>query len=212
MEAIAGISQRILQIQSTIASLAPQPAVVAPVSALAASTSSTFGAALTDAIAAQGSIGGMSTATLTAPSAPGSGAGQVNAKGVPLELVQYGNGTVPGHALSPIDGVSGHSLWAPAARSFEAMRAAAARDGVSIGVTDSYRPFDVQVDLVKRKGLYSQGGLAAAPGTSNHGWGIALDLKLDSTAQAWMRSNAKDYGFVEDVPREPWHWTYRPTS
>lgn len=68
------------------------------------------------------------------------------------------------------------------------------------------------MDLVRRKGLYSQGGLAASPGTSNHGWGLALDLRLDAKAQAWMRSNAKDFGFVEDVPREPWHWTFRPNG
>jgi hypothetical protein len=42
--------------------------------------------------------------------------------------------------------------------------------GVDIGVTDSYRSYDAQVDVARRKGLYSQGGLAATPGTSDHGW------------------------------------------
>jgi LAS superfamily LD-carboxypeptidase LdcB len=51
--------------------------------------------------------------------------------------------------------------------------------------------------------------LAATPGTSNHGWGLSVDLDLDATAQAWMRQNGARYGFVEDVPREPWHWTFR---
>jgi LAS superfamily LD-carboxypeptidase LdcB len=92
------------------------------------------------------------------------------------------------------------------------MQAAAAAEGVTIGVTDSYRTYESQVDLVARKGLYSQGGLAAAPGTSMHGWGVATDLRLDSSAQAWMRSNAGRYGFVENVAREPWHWQYKPTS
>jgi D-alanyl-D-alanine carboxypeptidase len=36
-----------------------------------------------------------------------------------------------------------------------------------------------------------------------------MDLDLDSKALAWMREHGKEYGFVEDVPREPWHWTYR---
>ena len=53
--------------------------------------------------------------------------------------------------------------------------------------------------------------LAAAPGTSKHGWGMATDLNLNSEAQAWMRSNAGAFGFVEDTPREPWHWGYHPT-
>ncbi len=155
--------------------------------------------------------GALAPAGLGGTAAVGSGKAQVNAKGVPVELLTYGNGKVPKEALSAIDGGNGHRLWAPAARSFEALRSAAARDGVTIGITDSYRPFEVQVDLVKRKGLYSQGGLAATPGTSNHGWGLALDLRLDSKAQAWMRENGGRYGYVEDVPREPWHWTYRPT-
>jgi zinc D-Ala-D-Ala carboxypeptidase len=145
---------------------------------------------------------------------PGVGTGRdlVNAKGIPLELLAYGNGRIPADALSPIGGGNGHRLWTPAARSFEALRAAAAQDGVTVGITDSYRSFEAQVDVARRKGLYSQGGLAAVPGTSNHGWGLSLDLRLDAPAQGWMRQNAGRYGFVEDVPREPWHWTYRPTS
>ena len=59
------------------------------------------------------------------------------------------------------------------------MTEAARRDGVSIGVTDSYRSYGEQVDLARRKGLYSQGGLAAKPGTSDHGWGLSLDLDLE---------------------------------
>jgi LAS superfamily LD-carboxypeptidase LdcB len=86
----------------------------------------------------------------------------------------------------------------------------AKRAGVNIGITDSYRSYTEQVDLAKRKGLYSQGGLAAKPGTSDHGWGLATDLDLDSKAQTWMRANAGKYGFVEDTPREPWHWAYKP--
>jgi LAS superfamily LD-carboxypeptidase LdcB len=86
---------------------------------------------------------------------------------------------------------------------------AAARDGVKIGITDSYRSYDAQVDVAERKGLYSRGGLAAEPGTSPHGWGIAVDLDLNTQAQSWMRAHAGQFGFVEDTPREPWHWVYR---
>lgn len=126
----------------------------------------------------------------------------------PPELRAYGNGKIPPGALSEI-GVGSHRMWAPAAQSFQRMMADARAAGVDIGVTDSYRSYEQQVDLAERKGLYSQGGLAATPGTSNHGWGLSLDLDLDPEAQAWMRRNGERYGFVEDVPREPWHWTYR---
>jgi LAS superfamily LD-carboxypeptidase LdcB len=91
------------------------------------------------------------------------------------------------------------------------MRVAASRAGVHLGVTDSYRSYAEQVDVARRKGLHSQGGLAAKPGTSEHGWGKSLDLRLDATAQRWMRPHAGEYGFAENVSREPWHWTYTAT-
>lgn len=129
----------------------------------------------------------------------------------PPELQAYGNGKIPANALSTI-GDGSHRMWAPAAAAFKQMRADAAAAGVTFGVTDSYRSYDQQVDLARRKGLYSQGGLAATPGTSNHGWGLSLDLDLNPKAQAWMRANGERYGFVEDVPREPWHWTFHGSS
>lgn len=128
--------------------------------------------------------------------------------GVPGELAVYGNGKVPRTALQEV-GTTGHRLWAPAGQALESLMAAAARDGVQIGITDSYRSYEAQVDVAERKGLYTQGGLAAVPGTSAHGWGLAVDLDLDAKAQAWMRTNGERFGFVEDTPREPWHWVYR---
>jgi hypothetical protein len=122
---------------------------------------------------------------------------------------QYGNGRIPESALQQV-GNTGHRLWGPAATSLEALMRAGREQGVNIGITDSYRPYAEQVDLAKRKGLYSQGGLAARPGTSDHGWGLAVDLDLDDRAQAWMRANASRFGFRETTPREPWHWAYRP--
>jgi len=130
------------------------------------------------------------------------------AGGVPVELTKYGNGRIPEQALQRV-GTTGHRLWGPAAASLEAMMRAARQQGVTIGITDSYRPFAEQVDLARRKGLYANGGLAAKPGTSDHGWGLAVDLDLDARAQAWMRQHAGQFGFAETTPREPWHWAYR---
>ncbi|MCV2392757.1 M15 family metallopeptidase [Actinotalea sp. M2MS4P-6] len=205
MDAVTAIQQRIVQIQSRIAELDPSRAGTLTAAASATSTSSPSASAL-----AFGQVlGSVQAADATAD--VGYGAALVNADNVPYELVGYGNGKIPSSALSTISGTS-HELWAPAARSFEAMRDAAARDGVTIGITDSYRSYDAQVDVAARKGLYSQGGLAAVPGTSNHGWGMALDLKLDDSAQAWIREHGGEYGFVEAVPREPWHWEYHPSN
>ena len=129
---------------------------------------------------------------------------------VPPSLAAYGNGNVPATALTPIR-QSGHRLYAPASAAWDGLVSAAAADGVSIRITDSYRSYDQQVDLVNRKGLYSEGGLGARPGTSNHGWGLAVDADVnDARTLDWIRTNGPRFGFVEAVPREPWHWEFRP--
>jgi len=135
----------------------------------------------------------------------------VNSKGIPTDLEAYGNGKIPASALQPV-GATRHKLWAPAAESLTRMMADAERAGVHIGITDSYRPYAEQVDLARRKGLYSQGGLAAKPGTSEHGWGMAADLDLNPSALAWVRANAAQYGFYNTAPRESWHWGFKPES
>ncbi|MGE3589369.1 MAG: D-alanyl-D-alanine carboxypeptidase family protein [Ilumatobacteraceae bacterium] len=177
-----------------------------------------FGAAYQQAV--------QKAATATAPSATtafsayrldgmstGSSLGQIGGYGsmsVPAELAQYGNGRVPAAALEPI-GQGSHRLYAPAAASWRDAVAAARADGIDLRITDSYRSYEQQVDLVARKGLYSEGGLGATPGTSNHGWGLAVDVDVsDSSTLAWMRANGHRFGFVEAVPREPWHWEFRP--
>jgi hypothetical protein len=126
---------------------------------------------------------------------------------VPDLLRSYGNGRIPRDLLTPI-GIGQHRLWGPAAEAFKAMRAAAAADGVSISVTDSYRSYDQQVTLAAEKGLTQNGGWAATPGTSEHGWGLAVDADVDKNGLAWLRANGATYGFVEPTTREPWHWEY----
>lgn len=219
MDAIASISQRIAQIQTRIASVTPAAVRPQVVPQQPAGSAAAFAQALEEAVRAQPATA--STAQSTAhgvltpvgsatglPTAATAGARLID--GVPADLAGYGNGKVPEGALTSLSMAAGHRLWAPAAAAFEQLYAAAARDGVTIGITDSYRSYEAQVALARRKGLYSQGGLAAVPGTSDHGWGRSLDLALDGPALAWMRANAGRFGFVEDVPREPWHWTFTP--
>jgi zinc D-Ala-D-Ala carboxypeptidase len=210
---VAAVQARIAEIQ---ARLGPPP--VAP-----SRTGADFGAVLSAAVvdAAAPASAGLAPATTGAPQVGWSprppavtAADRASSNGKvtpPAELRAYGNGKIPPGALSTI-GDGNHRLWGPAAAAFKQMRADAAAAGVSFGVTDSYRTYDQQVDLAKRKGLYSQGGLAATPGTSNHGWGLSVDLDLNPKAQAWMRENGGRYGFVEDVPREPWHWTFHGSA
>ena len=131
---------------------------------------------------------------------------------IPTELVAYGNGRVPKEALTPI-GQGGHRLYAPAAASWQNVVAAARADGIDLRITDSYRPYEEQVDLANRKGLYKNGGLAAVPGTSTHGWGMAVDADIrDPATMEWLRVNGPRFGWIETTPREPWHWEFRPAQ
>lgn len=208
MDGLTAALARVEQIQARIAALAP---------AAPARSGSSFAQQLTAASSSSPPTGPVSSPT-TPPAESAAwnrslalgGRGRLNGDGVPAELAQYGNGKVPESALTAIGPGSRDRLWAPAADAFSRMAAAAARDGVTIGVTDSYRSYGAQVDVARRKGLYSEGGLAAEPGTSNHGYGRSVDLALDNDAQAWMRANGSTYGFVEDTPREAWHWTFSP--
>lgn len=112
------------------------------------------------------------------------------------------NGRLPDESLMSIGG--GHRLQPVAAQAWLRMVQDAAAQGVHLTLTDSYRDFATQVRLAEEKGLYSQGGLAAEPGTSQHGWGLAVDV---DQGREWLAQNASRYGF-ETIPREPWHWQY----
>ncbi|MEZ5264908.1 MAG: D-alanyl-D-alanine carboxypeptidase family protein [Acidimicrobiales bacterium] len=116
------------------------------------------------------------------------------------------HGNLPDSLLASVGG--GFRLAKPAADAYQRMVNAARRDGVTFGLSDGYRTYADQVDIADRLGLYGQGGVAAVPGQATTD-GVAVDLDLDDRAQAWMRENGWRYGFFEDVPGEPWHWTYR---
>lgn len=60
---------------------------------------------------------------------------------------------------------------------------------------------------------------AASPGTSNHGWGLALDIaeEYDSDSAPdpiraafvnWLIGNAHRFGISAELDSEPWHWRY----
>jgi cell wall-associated NlpC family hydrolase len=130
----------------------------------------------------------------------------------------YPNGLIPPSAMCPL-GAGGHQLRCDAAAAYRAMSAAfAAAFGSPICITDSYRTYASQVRLYGEKPT-----LAAVPGTSNHGWGLAVDLcgGIDhyGTAQYnWMKANAGRFGYLHPDwaepghgREEPWHWEYAGT-
>ena len=90
------------------------------------------------------------------------------------------------------------------------------RFGRDIGILEGMRSIATQQHYWN---LYQQGrgNLAAWPGTSNHGWGVAVDLDspLDnrySTEHQWLVENAPNYGWwwagrtFSQV--EPWHFEF----
>jgi peptidoglycan DL-endopeptidase CwlO len=109
-----------------------------------------------------------------------------------------------------------HALRCDAAASYQLMSEAfEAEFGSRLCITDSYRSFQSQVSAYARKPA-----LAAWPGTSNHGWALAVDLcgginVAGSPQWNWMWANAGRFGFVQPTwaapggeKPEPWHWEY----
>ncbi len=206
MEGITAIAARMAQLRELVEPTAVPTSTTASGSAAGSTTGTAFADTLARAVATY-QVPGAAAPTTTVDTSPSS-VRRINGDMLPNGLAAHQNGRVPDAALTQV-GDTGHRLWQPAAQQLTRLIDDARAQGVTIGVTDSYRTYDTQADLVRRKGLYSQGGLAAAPGTSDHGWGLAADLRLDDRAQAWMRANAERYGFAEDTPREPWHWAYQ---
>ncbi len=128
---------------------------------------------------------------------------------VPAALDRYRNGRLPTGQLVPIG--AGEQLYRPVAAAFTRMASAARAAGVTLTPVSGYRDVAEQSQLYQLY-LAGKGNLAAAPGHSNHGWGLAVDVDVRSGAKtlSWLRANAARYGFFPDVAGEPWHWTYRP--
>lgn len=125
------------------------------------------------------------------------------------------NGYLTGAELSPID--NGQRLAHSAAPWYMAMREEAARDGVNIVCVEGYRDFATQQYLYALY-LAGKGNPASSPGSSPHGWGLAVDLNTSSFGGAvfnWLTNNAARFGFNNRVGRsigEHWHWVFEPTA
>lgn len=160
---------------------------------------------------------------------------QVTADGIPLDgastlsaalaavVAEHGastagylNGRIPASVLCAVESAPGHLLRCDAAEQFAALNAAYRdRFGADIPITDSYRSYDAQVAV-----RIAKPHLAAVPGTSNHGWGLALDLSTPisggaSAEYTWLRVHGPDYGWDNPswarpggVKPEPWHFEF----
>jgi hypothetical protein len=102
------------------------------------------------------------------------------------------------------------------AESYTAMTARARSDGVDMKLWESsmrrtYRELAAQIQA--RNFWCGQGrcGNAAVPGTSNHGWGINVDL-MSMAQRSWIDRHGSTYGWSKrwsDAANEWWHITYQ---
>jgi hypothetical protein len=119
---------------------------------------------------------------------------------------------------------SDNTMTTSTACAFDKMAVAAKQAGVSIKISSGFRTIARQEyfwNCYQTKSC-NNGNLAARPGTSNHGKGIALDLNTDCGGQTgakpscggsavyqWLYNNAHTFGFTRTVQTEPWHWEFR---
>ncbi|GIG28259.1 hypothetical protein Cma02nite_08590 [Cellulomonas marina] len=124
------------------------------------------------------------------------------------------NGLVPQSDLCTLwDGTT--EIRADAAVALAGLNEAyAARFGEDLCLVSGYRTL-AQQRAVKA----AKGGLAATPGKSNHGWGLAVDICSAATTGAkweWLNENAGVFGWENpdwaqpggSGPYERWHWEY----
>jgi LAS superfamily LD-carboxypeptidase LdcB len=158
---------------------------------------------------------------------------------MPSDLAGAKNGELNPALLRDIKAPNGkmHRL---AATAWNAMQLAAYFDGVELKHVGAYRPLTRQVDMFNEryaasptgrtpqvtrtyqgKTWYLKKGVAPAgtPGTSNHGWGLAIDVanasgkRLDwLLGDGFATSNALKFGFSWEVKdganAEAWHIRY----
>ncbi|MFD2839320.1 D-alanyl-D-alanine carboxypeptidase family protein [Populibacterium corticicola] len=142
---------------------------------------------------------------------------------------------------------NGHTLRKAARNSYERLNAAFTREfGYELRLTQGYRTYAQQesiflarYDFTPRSGnTYANGGIktwngktwhkklgvavAAQPGYSNHGLGLAIDVNttigfgsFTSAQYTWLAQHGPAYGWTNTEGRsvnEPWHWVYNSSA
>lgn len=133
----------------------------------------------------------------------------------------------------------GQLLHRDAASALEAMRRAAAADGVQLLVLSAFRSIALQRQLFfdvmaeRNQTSRTRARVSAPPGFSEHSTGYAVDLGdgrapatnlsagFDQTAAyRWLKAHAASFHFQMSFPRgnaqgvsyEPWHWRYEGST
>ena len=160
----------------------------------------------------------------------------------PTNLVGVPNGRLPFTLLTPVyfPGVGHLSLHPQAARAWNAMAVVCfAETGQKLSTTGTYRWYDAQVLLFNQrmspiynpitcttttrlwnnKRYWLKRGFApcATPGTSNHGWALAVDTAIagpnkvlgittNLSVWRWLSRNAVSFGWSWEGAKVPGNW------
>ena len=154
---------------------------------------------------------------------------------LPEGITPEDNGKLPADKLKRIH-CGGH-LYIDAARAWLAMVRAAAQENIFLNLNNpfnAYRKIESQIAVfhkrfveVEEQSPLPDGAIrveydgkfwqlnpkmayAAIPGTSSHGYGLAVDVGNigNANVKAWLDKNAASFGFVKEYDFESWHYTY----
>lgn len=111
-----------------------------------------------------------------------------------------------------------HTVDSRIAEDLSAMISAGESEGLDFVIYTAFRSFE------KQKEFFEAGKTEAAPGTSEHNSGLAIDIGTSkgdfsgSAEEAWLLEHAHEYGFILRYPAdktditgfayEPWHFRY----
>ena len=150
-----------------------------------------------------------------------------------IEGVKYTNGEIPNDKLRYINNWKSYKgsiqsdngrirLYDKASRALDSLLAAAEVANIKFKINGAFRSYDDQVRVKEEKIKQGKPKDAATPGTSNHGFGLAVDFSQNgkqlTTAMPqykWLKENAGKYGFKrlpwgsKGENWEAWHWEYQ---
>jgi len=160
-------------------------------------------------------------------------AGSSSALMAQLQAAGYENGRLPDEALTLVSERPGYRCRVAkvggADLAWKALVAAARSDGVVIEGGWCYRSYEAQESAWNSRRCFIPGNCdgdpyppTARPGTSMHGWGLAVDiwgasglLGCSSSELLWLQLFAPRFGWVHpewarcgSQGAEPWHWEY----
>lgn len=145
----------------------------------------------------------------------------------PTVLNDQSNGSLSSNSIFKAD-IQGAILTKEAAYAWAALVHNARHSSeIYLGAVSSYRTYEEQLNLVSRlSATPSTEDLAATPGLSNHGLGLAIDvgsmigsyispsnlqilLNVQHPSWQWLSNNLEEFGFGFEYNDQPWHIVYQ---